>query len=114
MTGIEIAALISAIGNLVVGLWGLRKKKSLEAVADGMLIVESAVEENKQHVEKIPGGKAVTQTIKEYGPAARAAVDTARRIADTIARERYEAAIIAREHARQAQREAQRAREENK
>ena len=79
-----------------------------------MLIVESAVEENKQHVEKIPGGQAITQTIKEYGPAARAAVDTARRIASTIARQRYETAHIAREHARHAKRETERASEENK
>jgi len=108
MTGVEIAALISAIGNLFLGIWGLRKKKALDAVADGMVIVEKAVEENKDRVESIPGGKAITRTIKEYGPAARAAVDAARRVADALARKRYESKIIARERARHARRETDR------
>ena len=109
MTGIEIAAIVSAIGNLMLGLWGLRKKKNLAAVSEGMVIVESAIEENKTMVEKIPGGKQVTATIAEYGPAARAAVDLARKIADMAAKDAYESRIIAREHAAQAAREKKRA-----
>lgn len=110
MSGIEIAAIVSAAGNLLLGLWGLWKKKKLDSVSDGVLIIEKAVEENKDVIKKIPHGKAVTATIKEYGPVAQEAVNVARRIAREIAGERYAAKIIERERADHAKRELKKSR----
>ena len=114
MTGIELAglaALISAVGNIALGIWGIFKKKDLDAVSEGMVIIEEAIDANKDTLRKYKPGRAVTKTIKDYGPAARATVDTARRISHAIAKERYEKAIIRREHEKRAELEAQRARE---
>lgn len=92
MTGGEIAGIIgavSALANVFLGWWGMAKRKDAVALADGVKVLEHAIDENKHHIEKIPGGAAITATIKDYGPVAEAAVDAAREIADTIARERY-------------------------
>ena len=84
MSGVEITALISVVGNLFLGLWGLFKKKKLKAVSEGLVLIETAVEENKETIGKIPHGKAVTEAIEEFGPVAKMLVDTAREIANGI------------------------------
>ncbi len=84
MSGVEITALISVVGNLFLGIWGLFKKKKLAAVSEGLVLIETAVEDNKEIVNKLPHGKAVTDAISEYGPVAEKLVDTAREIANGV------------------------------
>ena len=108
MSGIEWIGLASVVGNLFLGLWGMFKKKKLAAVSDGLLVVEAAIEENKDVIGKLPHGKAVTEAITEYGVVVREAVNVARDIAHEIAGERYVARIIKRERAKHAAREAKR------
>ena len=84
MSGVEITALISVVGNLFLGLWGLFKKKKLKAVSEGLVLIETAVEDNKDAIGKIPHGKAVTDAIEEYGPVAKTLVDVAREIANGV------------------------------
>lgn len=107
MTGMEIAALISAVGNVILGLWGLRKKQSLDAVAEGMVIMESAVDQQKALIEKSRTGRKVTAYVKEYGPAATAAVDAARAIANEVTKARYVRSIEQMEESKRAGREAE-------
>lgn len=114
MSGVEIAGIIgaaSALLNVFLGFWGAAKKKDAHRIAEGVVVLESAISDNKEHIEKIPGGKVVTNTVKEYGEAARVAVDSARALAHAYAKEAYEARIIAREEAAYLDRLAKRAAE---
>ena len=96
MSGVEITALISVVGNLFLGIWGLFKKKKLAAVSEGLVLIETAVEDNKEIVNKLPHGKAVTEAIEEYGPVAKILVDTAREIANGVVGSKGTAGTIAR------------------
>ncbi len=96
MSGVEITALISVVGNLFLGIWGLFKKKKLAAVSEGLVLIETAVEENKETIGKIPHGKAVTKAIEEFGPVAKTLVDVARKIANGVVAPEGHAGTVAR------------------
>jgi len=81
-------------------------------IAEGLKYVESAVAMNKSGGDAPAAGSVITQAIRQYGPSAVAAVDTARALAHQIAEEAWkarEAEIIARE--REARRQELAARE---
>ncbi len=88
----EIIVAVGAIGGLFTGIWKLIIKTKeaktlsdkLDKVSEGLVIVEEAVEQNKALLDKTPAGKKITATIKEYGPAAKQAVDEARKIAREV------------------------------
>lgn len=86
----EIVAVAGVITSIFTSLYGLFKRKqvktvsdTLDAVVDGLLVIEQATEENKDKLKK-GGGDKVVATIKSYGADARAIVTLARDIAHDV------------------------------
>ena len=82
----SIIAVVSAIGNVVLGflgLWQRAKKRTaeeqFETVREGLIIVEEAIEQQKKTAGN--PGEAIASTITAFGLGARRQVDDARRIA---------------------------------
>lgn len=83
-TVLGIATLVSIIVSVVLAIQKKGKVSKLEQVATGLAVVENAINRNKtvsSQVTKLPGGKQVVNTIRDYGPAAIRAVDLARKLA---------------------------------
>ena len=78
---LEVVAVVEALVAVAVAIWGIFKKRSAEALAAGILIVEQAIEENKTAIKRMGPGRKITKRIKLYGPEAVDAVDKARAIA---------------------------------
>jgi hypothetical protein len=98
-----------AVAAPIIGKRMARKTRDLEEaqntltdVSAALGVVEAAVEKTKAE----GAGKKVAETIKEFGPAAKVLVDTARQTAAKVraeavkSKKQYEAAWIAREVAR--------------
>jgi len=86
----EVVAIAGVVASIFTSIYGLFKRKEvktvsakLEAVADGLVIIEQAIDENKDTLKKA-GGDKVVLTIKSYGDDARAIVNMARDLAHEL------------------------------
>lgn len=104
------------VGGLLAAKYGLKMKSALRAAElalDGLGFLERAVDQNKADVKNGVLRK-VTEAIEQYGPAATATVEEARRLLHRVETERKkdirkrEDAIIAAEHEERAEMEARR------
>ncbi len=85
-----------------------KTEETCELIGTGLEIVENAIDENKEALAGSGAGDAVTYTIRNYGPAAKQLVDSARLAArrfNTAAAEAYEQEIISQERRERLERE---------
>lgn len=93
-----LVALISVGVNALVAVFGpfvARKlanqankleqaERAAEVLSNGIEIIETAVEQNKDALSRTGAGNKIAATIKQYGPACKEIVDVARTTAKAI------------------------------
>jgi uncharacterized protein YoxC len=115
-----VSVIVNALAAVAVALFGRRvvkqrqkieeTERALAVIATGLQVVEQAVEENKDILQKTGAGDRIVRTIRAYGPAAKQVVDLARQAAANLRQKSvsdYEAAVIAQETFEHAAREAE-------
>ena len=90
LISVALNALAAFFAPLVARRMASQQKKlkkvedNLNVLGAGIRIIEKAVEENKDSPSQTGAGNRVVQTIRNYGPAAKQLVDTARSVAGTL------------------------------
>ena len=94
----EIVTLISVVVNALAAVAApflakrmskqqtrlVQVQDSLDLVANGLQVIERAVEDNKDALSRSGAGDKIAQCIRTYGSAAKELVDTARLVAKDL------------------------------
>ena len=92
LVSVALNALAAVFAPLVAKKLGDKTRKldvtenALGTVATGLRVVERAVEDNKELLNRTGAGNKIANTIRTYGPAAKELVDTARQVAAQVRR----------------------------
>ena len=84
MGWVEAVVAVSALLNVVLGIFSKVQAGKVKTLSEGVKILEGAIDENKDLIATIPAGKAVTDTIKTFGQPVAALVDQARAVAHGV------------------------------